>query len=141
MLLCVSNCLRPRGSDASLVELSYLNSQTAVPLIVLSASADPVETINSILRRAGQPAHCTWIPALPDLGDAIVQINPEIIIVVSNVANAIADVCSVRDSVAAEVPVVAVHAELGEEQIGRAMQRGARDAVPLSCAHFGSNER
>ena len=109
-----------------------MNSQTAVPLIVLSASADPVENINSILRRAGQPAHCTWIPGLPDLGDAIVQINPEIIIIVSNAADAIGDVCAVRDQVAPEVPVVAVHAELGEEQIGRAMHRGARDAVPLT---------
>ncbi len=114
------------------VELQDLNSQAAVPLIVLSVSADPVETINAILRRAGQPAHCTWIPALPDLGDAIVQINPEIIVVISNSADAIAAACAVRDQAATEVPLIAVHAELSEAQIGQAMQRGARDAVPLS---------
>lgn len=113
-----------------------MNTQNAVPLIVLSASAEPVETINAILRRAGQPAHCTWIPALPDLGDALVQINPEIIIVVSDVADTIEKAGEIRDLVAPEVPLVVVAAQLNEEQIGRAMQRGARDAVPL-----GSVER
>jgi hypothetical protein len=40
-------------------------------LIVLSATRDPVEVINGVLRRAGHAAHCTWIPALRDLGDAL----------------------------------------------------------------------
>src|SRR5207302_2047143 len=49
--------------------------QNAVPLIVLSAAREPVEAVNGILRRAGQPAHCTWIPALRDLADARSQLG------------------------------------------------------------------
>ena len=54
-----------------------MNAQVSVPLIVLSATAEPVEAVNGILRRAGQPAHCTWIPALPDLADALAQISSQ----------------------------------------------------------------
>ena len=59
-----------------------LTEQNAVPLIVLSTARDPVEQINSILRRAGHPVHCTWIPSLRDLGDALEQLNPELLLFV-----------------------------------------------------------
>src|SRR5438874_510628 len=52
-----------------------LTEQNAVPLIVLSSAREPVEAVNSILRRAGQPVHCTWIPALRDLADALTQLG------------------------------------------------------------------
>ncbi len=48
----------------------------AVPLVVVSSSRDPVEALNSLLRRKGVPAHCTWIPAVQDLPDALEQLNP-----------------------------------------------------------------
>ena len=63
-----------------------MTEQNAVPLIVLSAARDPVESINSILRRAGHPVHCTWIPALRDLGDALDQLNPELLLQVDGSA-------------------------------------------------------
>src|SRR5205814_2471474 len=66
-------CARP-AVEADLTE------QNAVPLIVLSSAREPVEAVNSILRRAGQPAHCTWIPALRDLADALTQLNPEMLV-------------------------------------------------------------
>ncbi len=55
-----------------------MSEPSAIPLIVLSPARDLAEAINGMLRRAGQPAHCTWIPALPDLGDALTQLNPEL---------------------------------------------------------------
>src|SRR5690242_704337 len=70
---------RIRGS-CERIQGVFLMEPSAVPLIVLSASRDPVEAINGILRRAGEPAHCTWIPALRDLGDALTQINPELLV-------------------------------------------------------------
>ncbi len=59
-----------------------MTEQNPVPLIVLSPTRDPVEAINSMLRRAGHPVHCTWIPALRDLPDALPQLNPELLIFV-----------------------------------------------------------
>jgi diguanylate cyclase (GGDEF)-like protein/PAS domain S-box-containing protein len=110
-----------------------LSEQNPVPLIVLSSARDPVEAINSILRRAGHPVHCTWIPALADLGDALPQINPELLIDVAGPLEDLEAVIEVRNQVAPAVPVVIVTAEPIEEQrIAAAMAAGARDAVSLA---------
>ena len=57
-----------------------MTGQNAVPLIVLSAVRDPAEAVNIALRRVGQPVQCTWLPTLRDLGDALTQINPQLVI-------------------------------------------------------------
>lgn len=110
-----------------------MSEQNPVPLIVLSSVRDPVEAVNSILRRAGHPVHCTWIPALGDLGDALPQINPELLIDIAGPDNDLKAVVAVRDQVAPAVPVVIVLPEtLDEERIADAMAAGARDAVSLA---------
>jgi multidomain signaling protein FimX len=109
-----------------------LNAQVSVPLIVLSASAEPVETVNGILRRAGQPAHCTWIPALPDLADALAQINPELLVFVGQDLDEAVRAARVRDQTAPEVPLIALSDSANEGLIADAMRRGARDVVSLS---------
>ena len=106
--------------------------QNAVPLIVLSPARDPVEAINSILRRAGHPVHCTWIPALRDLPDALPQINPELLIEVAGPENDLKSVIGVRDQVAPSVPVVIVAEMVDEVVIADAMAAGARDVVSLT---------
>jgi diguanylate cyclase (GGDEF)-like protein/PAS domain S-box-containing protein len=109
-----------------------LAEQNAVPLIVLSPARDPVEAINSILRRAGHPVHCTWIPALGDLADALPQINPELLIDVAGPDDDLKSVIEVRDQVAPTVPVVLVAESVNEEVIAGAMSVGVRDVVSLS---------
>jgi diguanylate cyclase (GGDEF)-like protein/PAS domain S-box-containing protein len=104
----------------------------SVPLIVLSSSREPVETVNGILRRAGQPAHCTWIPALPDLADALTQINPELLVFVGADPEYTARVALVRDQTAPEVPMIALTETLDEAYVADAMRRGARDVVSLA---------
>jgi diguanylate cyclase (GGDEF)-like protein/PAS domain S-box-containing protein len=107
-----------------------LTDQNAVPLIVMSPARDPVEAINSTLRRAGQPVHCTWIPALRDIADAITQINPELLIHVAG-SEELRRVISVRDQVAPTLPVIGVADSVDEPRIADAMQLGARDFVSL----------
>ncbi|MGH8149663.1 MAG: diguanylate cyclase domain-containing protein, partial [Steroidobacteraceae bacterium] len=108
-----------------------MTEQNAVPLIVLSASRDPAELINGILRRAGHPVHCTWIPALPDLGDALAQINPELLLVIEHGEYEIATVAAVRDQTAPAVPLIVVADAVDETRMALAMQHGARDLVTL----------
>jgi len=107
-----------------------LTDQNAVPLIVLSPARDPVEAINSTLRRAGHPVHCTWIPALRDLADAITQINPELLIHVAG-SEDLRGVINVRDQVAPKLPVIGVGEPADEARIAEAMTLGARDFVSL----------
>jgi multidomain signaling protein FimX len=109
-----------------------LNEQSAVPLIVLSAARDPVEAINSILRRAGHPVHCTWIPALKDLADALEQLNPELLLYIDMGGDDLLPAASVRDQVAASIPLIVVSDEVSEISIADAMAQGARDVVSMA---------
>ena len=53
---------------------------SAIPVVVLSRQQDPVETINSTLRNAGQAVHCTWVRDLADLSEALTATNsPQLI--------------------------------------------------------------
>jgi multidomain signaling protein FimX len=110
-----------------------LTEQNPVPLIVLSPTRDAVEAINSNLRRAGHPVHCTWIPALRDLPDALPQINPELLIDVPGTENDLKSVIEIRDQVAPTVPVIQLtEAAVDERVIAGAMLQGARDVVSLA---------
>ena len=109
-----------------------LTEQNAVPLIVLSSGREPVESINSILRRAGHPVHCTWIPSLRDLGDALTQINPELLLFVDNGGEDLTSAVSVRDQLAPTVPIIVAGDGFDESRIAMAMAHGARDVVSLA---------
>src|SRR5215469_15041238 len=111
-----------------------VTEQSAIPLIVLSATRDPVEAINGLLRRAGQPAHCTWIPALRDLGDALTQINPELLVHVASDAAELEAVIRVRDQLAPAVPVLELAPSVDEARIAASLALGARDVVTLANA-------
>src|SRR5687768_5731557 len=115
------------------MEFTLIEQQNAVPLIVLSTARDPVEQINSVLRRAGHPVHCTWIPSLRDLGDALAQLNPELLLCVdSGTLEDLAGAATVRDQLAASVPLILVADNFDESRIAVAMAQGARDVVSLS---------
>ncbi len=105
-------------------------------MIVLSATRDPVEVINGVLRRAGHAAHCTWIPSLRDLGDAITQLNPELILQFEPTGEELVAAVAVRDQLAASVPLLVVDDSVSEARIADAMAKGARDVVSA-----GSPER
>ncbi|HXY97116.1 MAG TPA: EAL domain-containing protein [Steroidobacteraceae bacterium] len=105
---------------------------SAVPLIVLSATRDPVEAINRMLRRAGEPAHCTWIPALRDLGDALAQINPELLVHVMADQEELEAVIAIRDQIAPTVPILALAQDADEAAIAQALVLGARDLASLA---------
>ncbi len=109
-----------------------MTEQNSVPLLVLSPTRDAVETINSILRRAGHPVHCTWIPALRDLPDALPQINPELLIDVPGPEDDLKSVIEIRDLAAPTVPVIVLVEAVDEAVIAGAMTAGARDVVSLA---------
>ncbi|MBV9345154.1 MAG: EAL domain-containing protein [Gammaproteobacteria bacterium] len=110
-----------------------MTEATAVPLIVLSTARDAVEAINSTLRRAGQPVHCTWLPALRDLGDALTQLNPQMLLQSAPMPDELEAAVRLRDKLAPGVPLlVLAAAPLDEAQMADAMLRGAHDVVTLA---------
>ncbi|MEO7773408.1 MAG: EAL domain-containing protein [Steroidobacteraceae bacterium] len=105
----------------------------AVPIVVVSSARDPMEALNSLLRKAGIPAHCTWIPALQDLPDALEQLNPEMLLSLMGSTEELTMVAKMRDQMAADVPLLVIRENLEEKTIADDMLLGARDSV--SFAH------
>ncbi len=102
-------------------------------MIVLTRSQDHVEAINSTLRNAGHAVHCSWIRDLHDLGDALAQINAEMLIAfVGTDPTELSTVMHVRDKCAPEVPVIIAADKVDEDSIAMALQHGARDMVTLA---------
>src|ERR1700756_4814273 len=97
--------------------------------MLLSAARDPVEAINSILRRAGHPVHCTWISSLRDLGEAVSKVQPEQLIYVTGPADELQTIVNIRDQTAPTVPIVVLADSVDEARIATAMVAGARDVV------------
>lgn len=107
--------------------------QAAVPMLVLTRHEDHVAAVNSALRDAGLPVHCTWLPDASDLADGLVQINPELLLYF--VDEGLADpaaVVAVRDQQAPHVPVVFVHERIDENVLTAGLKVGAQDGVTLA---------
>src|SRR5882757_8156449 len=118
------------------MEHLYLGDTTAVPVLVQSVSRDPVETLNSLLRNSGLAAHCTWIPAVQDVPDALEQLNPELVVVFAPTPEQLAGIAAVRDQMAAGVPLIVIREQVEGTVTGEDMARGARDTVSIaSPAH------
>jgi diguanylate cyclase (GGDEF)-like protein/PAS domain S-box-containing protein len=110
-----------------------LSEQGAVPMIVMTRSQDHVEAINSTLRKAGHPVHCTWLPDARDLGDALTQINPEMLVAfIDELGVDLASIMKVKQQSAPGMPVLVVRESVDEAIIADAMRLGCQDVVTLA---------
>ncbi|MEO8307160.1 MAG: EAL domain-containing protein [Pseudomonadota bacterium] len=111
-----------------------MSENAAVPLVVVSSTRDPVEALNSLLRRQGIPAHCTWIPAVQDLPEALEQLNPQMLLCVISSNTDPAAIAMIRDQTTPDVPLIIIRPEITEAEIARDMAAGARDSITLESA-------
>jgi multidomain signaling protein FimX len=110
-----------------------VSEQGAVPMIVMTRSQDHVEAVNSTLRKAGHPVHCTWLPDASDLGDALTQINPEMLIAfIEELGVDLSSIMKVRQQSAPGMPVLIVRESVDEASIAEAMRLGCQDVVTLA---------
>jgi diguanylate cyclase (GGDEF)-like protein/PAS domain S-box-containing protein len=101
-------------------------------MIVMTRSQDHVEAINSTLRKAGHPVHCTWLPDARDLSDAITQLNPEMLITfIDELGIDLSSIMKIKQQTAPEMPVLIVREHADEAAIAEAMRLGAQDVVTL----------
>ena len=108
-----------------------MSDSTAVPLVVVSSSRDPVEALNGLLRRHGVAAHCTWIPAVADLADALTQINPQMLLLITADGSELPQVSEVRSRIAPDIPLLTVRPALTEKEMAWDLLQGARDSITL----------
>jgi diguanylate cyclase (GGDEF)-like protein/PAS domain S-box-containing protein len=102
-------------------------------MIVMTRSQDHVEAVNSTLRKAGHPVHCTWLPDARDLGDALTQLNPEMLIAfIDELGVDLASIMKVKQTSAPGMPVLVVREAVDEAVIAEAMRLGCQDVVTLA---------
>ena len=111
-----------------------MTESAAVPLVVFSPARDPVEALNSLLRNSGIPVHCTWIPGLQDLGDALIQLNPELLFCVTQDGSELATVVEIRNHCARDLPLLVVRPTLDENVIAADLALGARDSLTFTSS-------
>jgi len=109
-----------------------LHDANAVPVLVHSTSRDSVEALNHLLRDNGMTAHCTWIPSAEDIGDALEQLNPELLVSFDTPLEELAEIAQVRDQVAQSVPLLVLRDQGDESLMSADMLRGARDSATLT---------
>ncbi|HUO94739.1 MAG TPA: EAL domain-containing protein, partial [Steroidobacteraceae bacterium] len=104
-----------------------------VPMLVLTKSQDHVEAINQTLRRAGHAVHCTWLPDARDLVDALIQINPELLVVFGDEKLLPIEALSeLRARTQPPVPVILVSERVDEASMTEALRAGAQEVVSLT---------
>src|SRR5580658_10289234 len=102
-------------------------------MIVMTRSQDHVEAINSTLRNAGHPVHCTWLPDARDLGDALTQLNPEMLVAfIEELGIDLGALMKVKQQSAPGMPVLIIREHVDEAAIAEAMRLGAQDVVTLA---------
>src|SRR6204780_4241320 len=102
-------------------------------MIVMTRSQDHVEAINSTLRKAGHPVHCTWLTDARDLGHALTQINPEMLVAfIEELGIDLSSLMKIKQQSAPGMPVLIIREHVEEAAIAEAMRLGAQDVVTLA---------
>src|SRR5579859_8038758 len=102
-------------------------------MIVMTKSQDHVEAINSTLRKAGHPVHCTWLPDASDLGDALTQLNPEMMFAfIEELSVDLTSIMKIKQQSVPGMPVLVVREKVDEDAIAEAMRLGCQDVVTLA---------
>ncbi len=103
----------------------------AIPLVVLSRQQDPVEIINSTLRNAGHPVHCTWVRDVTGLCEVLAQATPQLLFLCLPDGEETEAALEARKRLATQVPAILVRDTIGESDLDRALALGAQDVVTL----------
>jgi EAL domain-containing protein (putative c-di-GMP-specific phosphodiesterase class I)/GGDEF domain-containing protein len=106
----------------------------AIPVLVLARQQDPVETINSTLRNAGQPVHCAWARDIAAFGETLAQSTPQLIFLCVADHDEARTALEVRDRYATHVPAIMVRESIAEADLVQAMEIGALDVVTLAAS-------
>lgn len=109
-----------------------MSESAAVPLLIVSSSRDPVEAVNALLRRQGVAAHCTWVPAVRDLPDALQEHSPQLLLCVSDEQLQVSEVATAASAIGTAPPLLAIRSEVNEATLLTDLVAGARDTLNLA---------
>lgn len=121
------------SQPADLIELPDPTAEPdAVPVLVVSASPDNAEAINSVLRNRGIPAHCKRITSAMDFHDEVRGDYHLAVVFADEDDRLLTEILRVRDLEDTEIPVISCRKTMDAEQLSADVVAGAADLVVLS---------
>lgn len=109
-----------------------MDAAPAVPILVHSARQDSAHALSQMLRNRGVPAQCSWIQAATDLGHALQQLGPGLLVSIDPQLEQLAAIDKIREQMAPSVPLLVLRGHGDEALMAADMVRGARDSATLA---------
>jgi diguanylate cyclase (GGDEF)-like protein/PAS domain S-box-containing protein len=106
--------------------------RNALPVLVLAASQDDAEKLNSTLRNAGHAVRPVWVSNIADAQKSVQQQKPDLILCSTSLAAAsFQDVVKLRDMDLPNVPIIAINSVIEPAIVAELINTGARDMVSM----------
>ena len=106
--------------------------RNALPVLIITASQNEAEQLNSVLRKAGYPVQPLWASDLDNAEKNIKAQRPDLILCSMSVPTAsFQEVVKLRDMSLPNVPVIALSDTTEPELVAEIIDGGARDLVSI----------
>lgn len=109
-----------------------MSNPAAIPIVVVSHSAQAVDVLRAVLRHGGLTSELTAIETLEHLPAALHRCQPELLLCIDAEVAQLTQIAALRNAYEPQLALLSIRHSLTEEQIGLDMSHGARDAVNLA---------
>ncbi len=112
-----------------------MSPRNALPVLVITASQNEAEHLNSLLRKAGYPVRPIWAASMDDAEKSIKEQRPDLILCSMSVIGAsFPEVVKLRDMMLPNVPIIALTRVMDPVLVAEIINTGARDLVSTEQA-------
>ena len=110
-----------------------MSPRSALPVLIITASQNEAEQLNSALRSAGYPVQPLWASDIDSAEKNIKAQRPDLILCSMSVPSAsFQDVVKLRDMSLPNVPIIALSDTADPELVAEIIDSGARDLVSIT---------
>lgn len=107
-----------------------MTPRSSLPVLVVTASQNEAETLNSVLRKAGHAVRPIWVANIEDAEKSLKEQKPDLILCSMSVPGAsLAEVVKLRDMTLPNVPIIALAPSAEPKLVAEIVNTGARDLV------------
>lgn len=110
-----------------------LKKTVGIPVFVVSSKDDHIAAINTALRDAGHPSHCSKVAQVSAIDEALQQEIPDLVVYFGAAdSDGLTNLVESMAAADASAPLLLVTDDISEDVIAAAMSRGASDVVSMS---------
>ncbi|MGB9430595.1 MAG: EAL domain-containing protein [Gammaproteobacteria bacterium] len=109
-----------------------MSPRNALPVLIITASQNEAEQLNSLLRTAGYPVRPLWAPDMETAEKSVKEQKPDLILCSMSVIGApFSEVVKLRDMALPNVPIIALSDVTEPALVAEIIDTGARDMISM----------